>query len=159
MSGKGFLERHDRIFAAVVLGAVILIWIGVISIEIQPHASLNPQTGLIVEESLGAANSNEDIGPCPLEYGRSDCIDQALITPFYNPGSTDIIRVTMSFQEGDDVDQYNVNQPLSPGETGTLATISCTSASDMGDVELEWCCESYCQTIRMDSPSDDITLA
>ena len=150
MAKKTFLERNEKLLSLSLLIAVITVWAAVFLIEYEPHNDLQYDTGFY--------DTNQTLGGCLIEYGFSECIDGNVVTAFFNPGTNELRRVSMYFYDGEDVDIYNCREPLYPGETEALTTVSCASKMDMSKVKLEWCCGEECFDALMDEPSEDLTL-
>lgn len=163
MAKKTFLERNERRLSLTFLAAVVLVWVGVFLIEIPFQFPSQPEDIILGHD---AATPQEDINldlsqsfeGCHIEYGFSKCIDSSLVTPFYNPGSKDLTRVSMYFYDGEDVDIYNCKEPLRPSITETLTTIPCTTDTDTSEVRLEWCCGDECSDANMTEPSTELSL-
>jgi hypothetical protein len=151
MSKKNFLERNEKLLSLSLLVAVIAVWAAVFLIESPPHST-------DWQHDVGVPYTTQSLEGCLIEYGLSECIDGNTVTAFFNPGTSELRRVSMYFYDGEDVDIYNCREPLSPGATETLTTVSCTSDMDMSRVKLEWCCGEECFDALMNEPSDDLTL-
>jgi hypothetical protein len=145
---KKFIERNEKTISLITIIAVILIWVSVFILGNPPQT----------EYDIPIPPSSEKLEGCYIEYGSSECIDGSLVTPFFNPGTEDLRRVSMYFYSGEDVDIYNCAEPLIPGDPGTLTTIPCAADMDTSRVKLEYCCGEDCYETMMDDPSEDLSL-
>ena len=94
---------------------------------------------------------------CPIEYGRSQCVEGKLLIPFYNPNNVSIekLRLIVPTKRGKDI--YNVKEPLLKNETKILVLNKCYD-SDISRYVIQWCCKNKCYTQFLANPSEEIMI-
>ncbi len=70
---------------------------------------------------------------CMLEYGKSECIDGKIYTPFYNPNNVSINTVKLFIPKSNGVDIYNVMEPLKSEESEALTTADCSNIENFSN--------------------------